>query len=89
MRADNVSNVGARAVSFSPLGKGSALVTGNYDIPVARVRSRAVFTNTVPTQAYRSSGPARGHLRDRAADRPRGREDGHRSPRAAPPQPDR
>jgi aerobic carbon-monoxide dehydrogenase large subunit len=56
MTADNVSNVGARAVSFSPLGKGSALVTGNYDIPVARVRARAVFTNTVPTQAYRSSG---------------------------------
>src|SRR2546425_10093384 len=56
MRADNVSNVGARAVSFSPLGKGSALVTGNYDIPLARVRARAVFTNTVPTQAYRSSG---------------------------------
>jgi aerobic carbon-monoxide dehydrogenase large subunit len=56
LRADNVSNAGARAVSFSPLGKGSALVTGNYDIPVARVRARAVFTNTVPTQAYRSSG---------------------------------
>ena len=56
LRADNISNVGARAVSFSPLGKGSALVTGNYDIPVARVRARAVFTNTVPTQAYRSSG---------------------------------
>jgi carbon-monoxide dehydrogenase large subunit len=56
LRADNVSNVGARAVSFSPLGKGSALVTGSYDIPVARVRSRAVFTHTVPTQAYRSSG---------------------------------
>jgi carbon-monoxide dehydrogenase large subunit len=56
LRADNVSNVGSRAVSFSPLGKGSALVTGPYDIPVARVRARAVFTNTVPTQAYRSSG---------------------------------
>jgi aerobic carbon-monoxide dehydrogenase large subunit len=56
LRADNVSNVGARAVSLSPLGKGSALVTGTYDIPVARVRARAVFTNTVPTQAYRSSG---------------------------------
>jgi aerobic carbon-monoxide dehydrogenase large subunit len=55
-RADNISNVGARAVSFSPLGKGSALVTGNYDIPLARVRARAVFTNTVSTQAYRSSG---------------------------------
>jgi carbon-monoxide dehydrogenase large subunit len=56
LRADNVSNVGARAVSLSPLGKGAALVTGNYDIPLARVRARAVFTNTVPTQAYRSSG---------------------------------
>jgi carbon-monoxide dehydrogenase large subunit len=56
VRADNVSNVGARAVSFSPLAKGSALVTGSYDVPVARVRSRAVFTHTTPTQAYRSSG---------------------------------
>jgi carbon-monoxide dehydrogenase large subunit len=56
LRADNVSNVGARAVSFSPLGKGSALVTGPYDIPLARVRARAVFTHTTPTQAYRSSG---------------------------------
>jgi carbon-monoxide dehydrogenase large subunit len=56
LTADNISNAGARAVSFSPLGKGSALVTGNYDIPLARVRARAVFTNTVPTQAYRSSG---------------------------------
>jgi carbon-monoxide dehydrogenase large subunit len=56
LTADNISNAGARAVSFSPLGKGSALVTGSYDIPLARVRARAVFTNTVPTQAYRSSG---------------------------------
>ncbi|MEK9722862.1 MAG: xanthine dehydrogenase family protein molybdopterin-binding subunit [Rhodospirillaceae bacterium] len=56
MRADNVSNVGARIVSLSPLGKGSALVTGPYAIPYAHVRARAVFTTTVPTQAYRSSG---------------------------------
>jgi aerobic carbon-monoxide dehydrogenase large subunit len=56
MRADNVSNVGGRCVSLSPLGKGSALVTGNYDIPAASLRSRAVFTNTMPTNAYRSSG---------------------------------
>ena len=56
MRADNISNVGAHCVSLSPLGKGSALITGTYDIPVAHLRSRAVFTNTVPTQAYRSSG---------------------------------
>ncbi len=56
MRADNLSNVGARCVSLSPLGKGSALITGSYDIPAATLRARAVFTNTMPTQAYRSSG---------------------------------
>ena len=55
-RADNLSNVGARAVSFSPLGKGSGLITGSYDIPAATLRARAVFSNTMPTQAYRSSG---------------------------------
>jgi aerobic carbon-monoxide dehydrogenase large subunit len=56
LRADNISNVGARCASLSPLGKGSALVTGSYDIPAASLRSRAVFTNTMPTNAYRSSG---------------------------------
>ncbi|MFM1814129.1 MAG: hypothetical protein RLZ98_824 [Pseudomonadota bacterium] len=56
MRADNISNVGARCVSLSPLSKGSGLINGNYDIPVAHLRSRAVFTNTMMTQAYRSSG---------------------------------
>lgn len=56
IRADNISNAGARCVSLSPLGKGSGLVSGSYDIPIASLRSRAVFTNTVPTQAYRSSG---------------------------------
>ena len=55
-RADNLSNIGARAVSFSPLGKGSGLITGSYDIPAATLRARAVFTNTMMTQAYRSSG---------------------------------
>ena len=56
MRADNISNVGARCISLSPLSKGSALITGSYDIPVASLRSRAVFTNTMMTQPYRSSG---------------------------------
>ena len=56
LRADNISNVGARCASLSPLGKGSALVTGSYHIPAASLRSRAVFTNTMPTNAYRSSG---------------------------------
>ncbi len=56
MRADNVSNVGAHCVSLSPLSKGSGLITGSYAIPAASLRARAVFTNTMPTNAYRSSG---------------------------------
>ena len=56
MRSDNISNVGSHCVSLSPLSKGSGLITGSYDIPAAYVRSRAVFTNTMPTNAYRSSG---------------------------------
>ncbi len=56
MRADNISNVGARCVSLSPLSKGAGLITGSYDIPAASLRARAVFTNTMPTNAYRSSG---------------------------------
>ncbi len=56
MRADNISNVGARCVSLSPLSKGSGLITGSYNIPAATLRARAVFTNTMPTNAYRSSG---------------------------------
>jgi len=56
MRADNLSNVGSRCVSLSPLSKGSGLITGSYDIPYATLRARAVYSNTMPTQAYRSSG---------------------------------
>jgi carbon-monoxide dehydrogenase large subunit len=56
MRSDNVSNVGSHCVSLSPLSKGSGLITGSYDIPAAHLRARAVFTNTMPTNAYRSSG---------------------------------
>jgi len=56
MRAANISNVGARCVSLSPLSKGAGLIPGSYAIPVATLRAMAVFTNTMPTQAYRSSG---------------------------------
>jgi len=56
MRASNLSNVGARCVSLSPLSKGSGLVTGVYEIPAATLRSRAAFTTTAPTNPYRSSG---------------------------------
>src|SRR5262244_2037967 len=56
MRATNISNVGARAVSFSPLSKGAGLIPGSYAIPAATLRAMAVYTTTMPTQAYRSSG---------------------------------
>jgi CO/xanthine dehydrogenase Mo-binding subunit len=78
MRADNISNVGACCVSLSPLGKGAALITGSYHIPAATLRARAVFTNTMPTNAYRS---------DRARDRSRRRRAEARPRRAAAPKP--
>ena len=56
MRATNISNVGARCVSLSPLSKGAGLIPGSYAIPAATLRAMAVFTNTMPTNAYRSSG---------------------------------
>src|SRR3974390_1865884 len=56
MRAVNISNVGARCVSLSPLSKGAGLIPGSYAIPAAHLCALAVFTNTMPTQAYRSSG---------------------------------
>ncbi len=56
MRATNISNIGARCVSLSPLSKGAGLIPGSYDIPAVTLRAMAVFTNTMPTQAYRSSG---------------------------------
>jgi len=56
MRARHISNVGARCVSLSPLGKGAGLITGPYRIAAATLRAQAAFTNTMPTNAYRSSG---------------------------------
>ncbi|MBT5456231.1 MAG: xanthine dehydrogenase family protein molybdopterin-binding subunit, partial [Rhodospirillaceae bacterium] len=56
LRSSNLSNVGAKCVSLSPLSKGSGIITGSYHIPHAHLRSRATFSNTPPTNAYRSSG---------------------------------
>ncbi|MSQ53333.1 MAG: xanthine dehydrogenase family protein molybdopterin-binding subunit [Betaproteobacteria bacterium] len=74
LRSTNVSNVGARCASLSPLSKGAGLITGSYDIPAASLLGVAVFTNTAPTTPYRSSGRpevtyAIERLVDAAADR--------------------
>ena len=56
LRSINTSNVGAHSVSYGPLTKGCELMTSVYAIDAAHVTGRAVFTNTPPTNSYRSSG---------------------------------
>jgi carbon-monoxide dehydrogenase large subunit len=56
MRSTNTSNIGAHSVSYGPLTKSVELATTVYRIPRAHVRAQAVFTNTPPTNSYRSSG---------------------------------
>src|SRR4051794_22151815 len=56
LRATNISNLGASAISFVPLAKGIAVSSSVYDIPVSYMRGVAVVTNTTPSSAYRSAG---------------------------------
>ena len=58
LRGSNISNVGAHTVSFVPLTKGVSVMSSVYRIPAARVRARAVMSNTPPTNPYRSAGRA-------------------------------
>ena len=58
LRGSNISNVGAHTVSFVPLTKGVSVMSSVYHIPAARVRARAVMSNTPPTNPYRSAGRA-------------------------------
>ncbi len=68
---DIVADMGAYLSCFAPyipwLGVGMA--TGAYDIPAAHVRLRAVYTNTVPVDAYRGAGrPEAAYLIERVVD---------------------
>ena len=55
--ADIVGDAGAYpCLSARVLFAGAALSTGPYKVPVVRIRSRAVFTNNVPTSAFRGFG---------------------------------
>jgi carbon-monoxide dehydrogenase large subunit len=56
LRCDNLVNLGAYPVGFSPLQKGAAIVSSIYHVPTVRVRARGAFTNTAPTRPYRSAG---------------------------------
>jgi carbon-monoxide dehydrogenase large subunit len=56
LRCDNLVNLGAYPVGFSPLQKGAAIVSSIYHVPHVQVHARGAFTNTAPTRPYRSAG---------------------------------
>jgi carbon-monoxide dehydrogenase large subunit len=68
---DIIADMGAYLSCYAPyipwLGVGMA--TGPYDIPVAHIRLRAAYTNTVPVDAYRGAGrPEASYLIERVVD---------------------
>jgi carbon-monoxide dehydrogenase large subunit len=71
LELDIVADMGAYLSCYAPyipwLGVGMA--TGAYDIPLAHVRLRGVYTNTVPVDAYRGAGrPEASYLIERAVE---------------------
>ena len=62
LAVDMIGNVGAHPVSYVPLNNGYRIMTTVYDIPVAHVRIRAAFTNTMPTAPYRGAGRPEAHF---------------------------
>ena len=86
MRASNLSNVGARCVSLSPLSKGSGA-----DHRLLRYSVRDAARPRRVLQHHADAGlsqlrPSRSDIRDRAADRQGGARTRLRSARIAPPQ---
>ena len=68
---DILADMGSYLSAYAPyipwLGVGMA--SGVYDIPVAHVRLRAAYTNTVPVDAYRGAGrPEASYLIERLVD---------------------
>ena len=70
LRASTYANMGAYLSNFaSMIPAPSGMFTGVYDIPAAYVNVKAVFTHTVPVDAYRGAGrPEASYLVERLAD---------------------
>jgi carbon-monoxide dehydrogenase large subunit len=71
LELDIIADMGAYLSCYGPyipwLGVGMA--TGSYDIPIAHIRLRAAYTNTVPVDAYRGAGrPEASYLIERVVD---------------------
>ncbi|SET90377.1 xanthine dehydrogenase family protein molybdopterin-binding subunit, partial [Oceanicella actignis] len=59
LRTDTLANMGAYLSTFAPsvpTWLHGTLMAGNYTTPLIHVNVRAVFTNTVPVDAYRGAG---------------------------------
>ncbi len=68
---DIIADMGAYLSCYAPYipWLGAGMATGAYDIPVAHVRLRAAYTNTVPVDAYRGAGrPEASYLIERLVD---------------------
>ena len=68
---DIVADMGAYLSVYAPLIPvlGAGMAPGVYDIPVCYVRTRGVFTNTIPVDAYRGAGrPEAAYLIERLVD---------------------
>ena len=91
LRVDCIGNLGAYftgVAHFVFTTHISGCLPTVYDIPVAQVNTRCVFTNTLPTGPYRGAGrPEASYLIERV-DRCGGRQDRHRCGRTAPAQSD-
>ena len=71
LEVDIVADMGAYLSCYAPYipWLGAGMATGAYDIPVAHVRLRAAYTNTVPVDAYRGAGrPEASYLIERLVD---------------------
>jgi carbon-monoxide dehydrogenase large subunit len=72
LRVDTVANLGAYVSTFGaaiPSAIYSALLAGVYRTPAIAVQSTGVFTNTLPTDAYRGAGrPEACYVLERLAD---------------------
>jgi carbon-monoxide dehydrogenase large subunit len=72
LRVETVANIGAYVSTFGagiPSAIYSALLAGVYRTPAIAVQSTGVFTNTVPTDAYRGAGrPEACYVLERLAD---------------------
>jgi len=72
LRVDTIANLGAYVSTFGaaiPSAIYSALLAGVYRTPAIAVQSIGVFTNTLPTDAYRGAGrPEACYVLERLAD---------------------